>query len=50
MTIAIIVDAAAGYLRYRDYALMLALIAIIIGTIITMIRRTRRIAAELESR
>jgi phosphatidylglycerophosphate synthase len=50
LTIAIIVDAVAGYLRYRDYALMLALIAIILGTIITMIRRTRRIAAELESR
>jgi phosphatidylglycerophosphate synthase len=50
MTIAIIVDAAAGYLRFRDYALMLALIGIILGTIITMIRRTRRIAAELESR
>ncbi len=29
---------------------MLALIAIILGTIVTMIRRTRRIAAELESR
>ncbi len=50
MTIAIVVDAAAGYLGYRDYALMLALIAIILGTIVTMIRRTRRIAAELESR
>ena len=50
LTIAIIVDAVAGYFRYRDYALMLALIAIILGTIITMIRRTRRIAAELESR
>jgi phosphatidylglycerophosphate synthase len=50
LTFAAIVDAAAGYFRYRDYALMLALIAIILGTIITMIRRTRRIAAELESR
>lgn len=50
LTIAIIVDAAAGYFRFRDYALMLALIAIILGTIITMIRRTGRIAAELESR
>jgi hypothetical protein len=29
---------------------MLALTVIILGTIITMIRRTRRIAAELESR
>jgi phosphatidylglycerophosphate synthase len=50
MTIAILIDAIAGYLRFRDYALMLALITIILGTIITMIRRTRRIAAELESR
>ncbi len=50
LTLAIIVDAVAGYLGFRDYALMLALIAIIIGTIITMIRRTHRIAAELESR
>jgi phosphatidylglycerophosphate synthase len=50
LTIAIIADAIAGYLRFRDYALMLALIAIILGTIVTMIRRTRRMAAELESR
>jgi len=50
LTIAIIVDAMAGFLRFRDYALMLALIVIILGTIITMIRRTRRMAAELESR
>jgi len=50
LTIAILVDAIAGYLRFRDYALMLALIVIILGTIITMIRRTRRMAAELEAR
>ena len=50
LTIAIIIDAVAGYLHYRDYALMLALVVIILGTIITMIRRTRRIVAELESR
>jgi len=50
LTIAIIVDAIAGYLRFRDYALMLALIVIILGTIVTMIRRTRRMASELESR
>jgi phosphatidylglycerophosphate synthase len=50
LTFAAIVDAVAGYLRFRDYALMLALIVIILGTIVTMIRRTRRIAAELESR
>jgi phosphatidylglycerophosphate synthase len=50
LTFAAIVDAITGYFRYRDYALMLALIAIIIGTIITMIRRTSRMAAELESR
>jgi phosphatidylglycerophosphate synthase len=50
LTVAILVDAVAGYLRFRDYALMLALILIVAGTIITMIRRTRRIAAELESR
>jgi len=50
ITFAAIVDAVAGYFRFRDYALMLALIAIILGTIVTMIRRTRRIAAELESR
>jgi phosphatidylglycerophosphate synthase len=50
LTIAAIVDAILGYLRFRDYALLAALIAIILGTIITMIRRTRRMAAELESR
>lgn len=50
LTMAILVDAVAGYLGYRDDALMLALIAIILGTVITMIRRTHRIAAELESR
>ncbi len=50
LTVAAIVDAVAGYLRFRDYALVLALIAIIIGTIITIVRRTRRITAELESR
>jgi phosphatidylglycerophosphate synthase len=50
LTIAAIADAILGYLRFRDYALLAALIAIIVGTIITMIRRTRRMAAELESR
>src|SRR3954454_12798931 len=50
LTFAAILDAGAGYLRFRDYALMLALILIILGTIVTMIRRTRRMAAELESR
>ncbi|MGH9421658.1 MAG: CDP-alcohol phosphatidyltransferase family protein, partial [Thermoanaerobaculia bacterium] len=50
LTIALIIDAAAGYVRFRDYALMLALIVIILGTIVTMIRRASRIAAELESR
>jgi phosphatidylglycerophosphate synthase len=50
LTFAASVDAITGYLRFRDYALMLALIVIIFGTIITMIRRTRRMAAELESR
>lgn len=50
LTVALIIDAVAGYLRFRDYALLLALIVIILGTIITMIRRTSRMAAELESR
>lgn len=50
LTVAAIIDAVAGYLRFRDYALMLALIVIILGTIVTMIRRTVRIVAELESR
>ncbi|HSY49863.1 MAG TPA: CDP-alcohol phosphatidyltransferase family protein [Thermoanaerobaculia bacterium] len=50
LTLAIIVDAIAGYLGFRDYTLMLALIMIIVGTIVTMVRRTRRMAAELESR
>jgi phosphatidylglycerophosphate synthase len=50
LTCAAIIDAAAGYVRFRDYALMLALLVIIAGTIITMIRRTKRMAAELESR
>ena len=50
LTVAAIIDAVAGYLHFRDYALMLALIVIILGTIVTMIRRTVRIVAELESR
>lgn len=50
LTFAAIIDAVAGYLRFRDYALTLALILIILGTIVTMIRRTRRMAAELEAR
>jgi phosphatidylglycerophosphate synthase len=50
LTVAAIIDAVAGYLRFRDYALMLALIVIIVGTIITMVRRTIRVTAELEAR
>ncbi|MEA2162528.1 MAG: hypothetical protein QOK37_655 [Thermoanaerobaculia bacterium] len=50
LTLAAIADAIAGYFRFRDYALMAALIIIIAGTIVTMIRRTMRMAAELESR
>lgn len=50
LTFAAIIDAVLGYLRFRDYALMLALVLIILGTIITMIHRTSRIIAELESR
>lgn len=50
ITLAAIADAIAGYVGYRDYALMAALVIIIAGTIVTMIRRTRRMAAELGSR
>jgi len=50
LTVAAIVDAIAGYVGYRDYALLLALALIIAGTVVTMIRRTRRMVAELESR
>jgi phosphatidylglycerophosphate synthase len=50
LTVALLIEAAAGYLGFRGYALVLALLVIILGTIITMIRRTSRIAAELESR
>jgi len=50
LTAGAIVDAIAGFLGYRDYALVAALALIVVGTIITMARRTSRMHAELESR
>src|SRR3954452_13995157 len=40
LTFAAIDDGICGYFRLRDYALMLALTLIMLGTIVTMIRRT----------
>lgn len=49
MTAGSIADGIAGLAGYRDYALLIALTVIIIGCVITLFRRTGRIAAELES-
>jgi phosphatidylglycerophosphate synthase len=50
MTVASIVDGLAGLAGYRDYALIAALGVIVTGCVVTVVRRTLRIAAELESR
>jgi len=50
MTAASIVDGVAGLFGYRDYALTAALIVIVIGCLVTLFRRLRRMVIELESR
>jgi hypothetical protein len=50
LTFAAVADGVAGLLGYRDWFLAIALGLIILGTIVTMARRTARIARELEAR
>ena len=50
MTIASLADGVAGVFGYRDYALVAALIVIVICCAFTVLRRVTRMAAELESR
>lgn len=50
LTFASIGDAIAGWFGHRDWILAAALALIIAGTIVTMARRTARMAKELESR
>jgi len=50
MTFASIADGIAGLFGYRDYALVVALIIIVIGTEVTMVRRLKGIVRGLRSR
>jgi len=50
LTVAALVDAVAGWYEHRDVALLAALVLIILGTIVTIARRTRRIVTALERR
>ena len=50
LTFAAIADGVAGLFGYRDWLLAIALALIVVGTIVTMARRTARIARELEAR
>ena len=50
LTVAALVEAVAGWYEHRDVALLAALVVIILGTILTMARRTARIAGALERR
>ena len=50
LTVAAIADGVAGLLGYRCWPLGIALALIIVGTIVTMARRTARIARELDAR
>jgi len=50
LTLAAIADGVAGLFGYRDWLLAIALGLIVVGTIVTMARRTSRIARELEAR
>ena len=50
LTLAAIGDAVAGWFGHRDWLLAAGLALIILGTIVTMARRTARMAKELESR
>jgi len=50
LTIAAIADGIAGLYDWRGRLLLLGLALIVVGTIVTMARRTARIARELEAR
>jgi phosphatidylglycerophosphate synthase len=50
LTFAAIGDGVAGFYNWRGRLLFLALALIVVGTIVTMIRRTARIARELNAR
>jgi phosphatidylglycerophosphate synthase len=50
LTIAAIADGVAGLYRWQGRLLALALALIVLGTIVTMARRTARMARELETR
>jgi phosphatidylglycerophosphate synthase len=50
LTAACLVDAIAGWYGYRDFALAAGIALIIVGCIVTMVRRTARILAALDAR
>lgn len=50
LTFAAVADGVAGFFNWRGRLLLLALALIVLGTIVTMARRTRRMAKELEAR
>lgn len=50
LTVAAIADGVAGLYNWRGRLLFLALALIVLGTIVTMIRRTARMAKELNAR
>jgi len=50
LTIAAIAEGVAGFYGWRGRVLFIALALIVLGTIVTMIRRTARIAKELNAR
>jgi phosphatidylglycerophosphate synthase len=50
LTFAAIADGVAGFFNWRGRLLFAALALIVIGTIVTMARRTARMARELEAR
>lgn len=50
LTLAAVADGVAGIFNWRGRILLLALALIILGTIVTMARRTVRMARELEAR
>ncbi len=50
MTVACIADGVSGLFGYRDVALTAALVLIVVGTLITMYRRLRRIVVGLRAR
>lgn len=50
LTVAAIADGVAGFFEWRGVLLLVALALIVIGTIVTMARRTVRMKRELEAR